>query len=189
MNKAKALLIFKSLIIAIIFNAQLQAEDKIEIDLTASKEENAIKKKISQTRDLLIQGREDDAESRIEQDALSTPQTADWYQEKAATYLNIAISAQLGGDTKTVKQAVRRTLAELDKAEVLAKDDATTLAGIFELRGFIRERLLGTSEEAIEHYKKAVALKPDSASARQKLRQLDAAADSTTAVSATPAAK
>jgi tetratricopeptide (TPR) repeat protein len=189
MSLTKAILIFSLQLFMSIFNAQLKAEDKITTESLPSNEESSIKTRLIQTRDLLIQGREDDAENRVEQDARSTPQTADWYQEKAATYLNIAVSAQVSGDFKTLKQAVRRTLAELDKAEDLAKDDSATLAGIAELRGFIRERLLGTTTEAVEHYKKAAALKPDSTSARQKLRQLDSAADSAPAVSAIPTAQ
>ncbi|MFA6960549.1 MAG: hypothetical protein WC205_07360 [Opitutaceae bacterium] len=135
--------------------------------------EKAIRKRLAETRTLLEQGHDEAAESRLAKDANSRPQTAEWFQEKAADFLRIAFSAQESGDKKTAQKAARRVLALLDKAEALSANDADTLASISEVRGYIREHLLGNTEEAIQEYKKALAHKADSPSARQKLNQLE----------------
>ena len=135
--------------------------------------EATVKNRLSETRALLEQGREEDAEKRIAQDARSRPQSADWYQEKAADFLRVAFSAKESGDTQTAQRAARLTLVQLDKAEKLSSADTAVLAAISELHGVIRERLLGTTGEAVSEYKKALELKADSPSVRQKLRQLD----------------
>lgn len=165
------------IVFALVGMGQLSSQTIINNDdnkeITSSKAEDAVTKRLSDTKALLMADREDDAESRIEQGAPGQSQSAEWFQSKAADFLRVALSAQLAGDTKMVAKAVRHTLAQLDKAEALSKDDPETLAGIAELRGFIQERLLGTSTEAANQYKVALALKPDSDSARRKVSLLD----------------
>ena len=132
-----------------------------------------VSKRLAEARSFIEKGQDEAADARIARDASSKPQSADWHQEKAADLLRIAFSAQESGNTKTAQRAARLVLAQLDKAEALSKDNNEVLANISELRGVIRERLLGNTEEAVNEYKKALSLNPDSPSSRQKLRQLN----------------
>jgi hypothetical protein len=134
--------------------------------------ETAIKIRLTETRRLLEQDKDDAADTRIAAGAQSKPQSAEWHQEKAMDFLRIAFSAQEMGDARLAQKAARRALAQLDKAQVLSAGDLETMSSISELRGIIRERLLGTTEEAVTEYKKALERKADSTSARQKLNQL-----------------
>jgi hypothetical protein len=189
MTTAKAAFIFFALLNTGILSSQDLDKKRSKLEVSTLAEEDILKKRLSEAKALLMDGREDAAESRIEKEMLSATQTADWHLEKAADFLRVAISAQLAGDTKTTASAVRRTLAQLDKAEALSKDDVTALAGIAELRGFIRERLLGTNEEALSEYKKVLVLKPDSASARLRLKNLDDKSAVSTSLDANSVAK
>lgn len=133
----------------------------------------AIKTRLAETRALLEQDREEAAESRLDRDARSERNSMEWHQGKAADFLRIAFSAKEAGDSPTAQRAARLALVQLDKIERLSSADTATLASISELRGVIRERLLGDTSEAAREYKKALLQKPDSRSARQKLGLLD----------------
>lgn len=122
---------------------------------------------------LLEKGKEEAADVRVARDSKSRRNSAEWHEEKAMDLLRVAFAAQESGDMKTAQTAAKLTLVQLDKLERLSKDDSARLASIHELRGTIRERLVGDSDMAAGEYKKALERKPDSTSARQKLRQVD----------------
>ena len=151
--------------------------------------EAAVKTRLAETRALLAQDREEAAESRLARDSLNLPQTSEWHQEKTADFLRIAFSAKESGDVRLAQQAARLALVHLGKAESLSVGNADALSGIAELRGVICERLLGTTEDAILEYKKALERKADSPSASQKLRQLEKSPASGTSSAELPAAQ
>lgn len=141
--------------------------------IASKTQEEAIKERLAEARALIEQGLEEDAEKRIAKDTHSLPQSAEWYQETAADLLRIALSAHECGDTGTAQRAARLTLVQLGRAEELSQTNPEALAGIFELRGFVRERLLGTTADAALEYKKALKHDAGATSAKQKLRVLE----------------
>lgn len=167
--------------IALNFHLQIYAQQVVQnldtVEQSAKKQEDEVRLRISDAKAFLMTGRDDDAETRVGQGIESNQQTSETYQSKAADFLRVASSAQLGGDVKTVEKAVRHALRNLEKAEALSQGDPANLAGIAELRGYIKERLIGSSSEALIEYKAALAIKPDSESARNKASLLQKSSD------------
>ncbi|EIP98840.1 hypothetical protein OpiT1DRAFT_03310 [Opitutaceae bacterium TAV1] len=169
-----------------------------DADATLAAKKARLAGTLAEGRRLMQAGDEAAAESRLQELNDSPRGTWDWHMESVASLLRVAHASRDAGDMPAARRAARRLLVHLSRAEALSEDDPEKLANIEELRGLVQERLVGTTGEAAESYRRAVrqadraraarrAALPDSDSRRAEVRNDSAdTASGDAAAQATP---
>ncbi|MBW8780718.1 MAG: hypothetical protein JF599_02355 [Verrucomicrobia bacterium] len=94
--------------------------------------------------------------------------------EIAMNLLRVAFACKESNDEKTAHRVAMRALAHLDVAERKLGSNERALASIYQIRGVISERLLGTTAEAVKNYQAALKHQPENKSVQAKLAQIGA---------------
>ena len=118
---------------------------------------------------------DDQAEAKLQEINTATPNSAQWHIESAMNLLRVAFACKESNDQATAQRVAARVLIQLEKAEKLFAGDAASLSSVYEIRGVVRERLLGNTTQALECYREAVRQKPDNASAKRRTQLLQGA--------------
>lgn len=119
---------------------------------------------------------DDQAEARLQELSTATPNSAQWHMECAMNLLRVAFACKESNDSATAQRVAERVLIQLEKAEKLFAGDAASLSSVYEVRGVVRERLLGNTNQALECYREAVKQKPDNTSAKRRAQLLQGGA-------------
>jgi len=86
--------------------------------------------------------------------------------------LRVAFACKENNDEKTAQRVAKRVLIHLDQAEKLFAGDEASISSVYEIRGAVREQLLGDTTQAVENYRAALKHKPDNTSAKQRVQLL-----------------
>ena len=114
---------------------------------------------------------DDQAEAKLQEINTAKPNTAPWHMQCAMNLLRVAFACKESNNQATAQRIAGRVLIELDKAEKLLTGDSDALSSVYEIRGVVRERLLGNTNQALECYREAAKQKPDNASVKLRLKR------------------
>ena len=144
-----------------------------QADSTPPPDANRIQQSLNDSQTLFKAGSADEAaESNLQGICTTPPNSAQWHMECAMNLLRVAFACKENHDDKTAQRVARRVLSHLDRAEKLFAGDADSLSTVHEIRGVVREQLLGDSNQALQSYQAAIHEKPDNPSARNHVHLL-----------------
>ena len=127
---------------------------------------------LGESRRLFAAGRGDEGEAALEGLNRKAKNSGESQLEMAMNLLRVAFDCRESGDIKTAQLVAQRALDRLDRAEAKLGDQSKVVSSINEIRGVIRERLLGNTLQAMALYRESLRKNPDNESVKGKLKQL-----------------
>ena len=144
-----------------------------EANSDATTADAQIQKTLNGSKELFKGGTSDDqAEANLQTLNTATVNSGQWHMEAAMNLLRVAFSCKESNDLKTAQRVALRVLVHLALAEKLFAGDSNSLSSVYEIRGVVREQLVGDTNQALQNYQSAVKLNPDNESANRRVQML-----------------
>jgi len=144
-----------------------------EANSDATTADAQIQRTLNDSKSLFRDGSSDDqAETKLQAISTATANSGQWHMEAAMNLLRVAFSCKESNDLKTAQRVALRVLVHLALAEKLFAGDSNSLSSVYEIRGVVREQLVGDTNQALQNYQSSVKLNPDNDSANRRVQLL-----------------